>query len=100
MKSKRKLASTLALCSAVLALAACGGGSGDSGNAGNADNSGNSNGSGGSTSTSIPGSATASVDSFVAYMKVMIESADDTGEPVSLGEATGPDNDTASPVGL
>lgn len=97
MKSKRNLASTLALCSAVLALAACGGGSGDSGNAGN---SGSSNGSGGSTSTSIPGSATASVDSFVAYMKVMIESADDTGEPVSLGDATGPDSDTANPVGL
>lgn len=97
MKSKRNLASTLALCSAVLALAACGGGSGDSGNAGN---SGNNDGSGGSTSTSIPGSATASVDSFVAYMKVLIESTNDTGEPVSLGDATGPDNDTASPVGL
>ena len=97
MKSKRNLASTLALCSAVLALAACGGGSGDSGNAGN---SGDNNGSGGDSSNAIPRSATASVDSFVAYMKVLIESADDTGNPVSLGDATGPDSDTASPVGL
>lgn len=97
MKSKRNLASTLALCGVVLTLAACGGGNGDSGNAGN---SGDGNGSGGGTSTSIPGSATASIDSFVAYMKVMIASADDISEPVSLGDAAGPGSDTASPVGL
>ena len=94
MKSKRNLASTLALCSAVLALAGCGGGNGDSGNAG--DNGG----SGGGGGMSLPSSATASADGFIAYMKVLVGSADDTGNPVSLGDATGPGSDTASPVGL
>jgi len=93
MKSKRNLASTLALCSAVLVLSGCGGGNEDSGNAG--DNGG----SGGGT-TSLPTSATASVDSFIAYMKVLVGSTDDTGNPVSLGDAAIPGSDTASPVGL
>lgn len=93
MKSKRNLASTLALCGVVLALAGCGGGNGDSGYAGD-------NGGSGGGSTSLPTSATASVDSFIAYMKVLVGSTDDTGNPVSLGDATIPGSDTASPVGL
>lgn len=94
MKSKRNLASLIALCGAALALAGCGGGSDYSAN------SGDGNGSGGGTTTSIPSSATASADSFVAYMKVLVGSTDDTSSPVSLGDASGPGSDTASPVGL
>ena len=94
MKSKRNLASLLALCGAALVLAGCGGGNDYSGN------SGDGNASGGNTSVSIPSSATVSDDSFIAYMKVLVGSTDDTGNPVSLGDATAPGSDTASPVGL
>lgn len=91
MKSKRNLASAIVVFGAVLALSGCGGG--DSGSGGVAGGNGNG-------STSIPGSATASVDAFVAYVRLQLAASSDTSSPILLGNAVAPTSDTASPVGL
>lgn len=92
MKSKRNLASAIVVLGAVFALSGCGGGS-DSGSGGVAGGNGNG-------STSIPDSATASVDAFVAYVRLQLAASSDTSSPILLGNAVAPTSDTASPVGL
>lgn len=87
MNCKRNFASALALGIA-LVLGGCGGGDSGSGTGGS------------SSAGSIPASATASVDAFVAYMKLQIAGTSETSTPVSLGSATGPTSETASPSGL
>jgi len=88
MNCKRNMAGALAL-GVALVLGGCGGG-GDSGNGA----------SGTDIAGSIPSSATASVDAFIAYMKLQIAGTSETSNPVSLGDAAGPTSETASPVGL
>jgi len=84
MNSKRNLAGALAL-GAALVLGGCGGG--DSGPSGG-------------TTGSIPASATASLDGFTAYMKMLVAGSSETSSPVTLGDATAPASETATPVGL
>jgi hypothetical protein len=45
-------------------------------------------------------SATASADSFIAYMKTLIASSSETAAPISLGTSVAPTSDTAQPTGL
>lgn len=92
MTSKRNLATAVAVFGTVLALSGCGGGG---------DSSASSSAGGNTTSTSsLSATATASVDAFIAYLKVVISGSSDTSSPVQLGDAVAPTSDTASPVGL
>ena len=73
------------------ALAACGGGSGGVGAVG-----GGAGGSPGAAATSdIPASALASVDGLIAFMNQLIDTGtNDTSEPIQLGDASLPVDDT------
>jgi hypothetical protein len=92
MNFKRHSMGVFAL-GAALVLGGCGGGGdGGSNNAGN--------GTGGDASSSIPSSATASIEAFAAYMKVQVAGISETSSPILLGNAIAPTSDTATPVGL
>ena len=74
------------------AVAACGGGG--SGGGGGVPVGGAAP--GGPATSDIPASALASVDGLVAFMNSLIDTAtNDTSEPISLGDATLPVDDTA-----
>jgi hypothetical protein len=87
-----QLAGATALALTVLALAACGGGGGggggaDAGGAGGA----------GAAIPQVPGSAQQSVGGLVAFLKELIGQTSDTTEPMMLGDAVLPGDDTSAP---
>ena len=47
--------------------------------------------------SSVPASASASVDGFIAYLKELVASAADMLEPVDTSKVTGPTDDTIEP---
>ena len=47
--------------------------------------------------SSVPASASASVDGFIAYLKELVASAADMLEPVDTSAVTGPTDDTIEP---
>ena len=68
-------------------VAACGGGGGDGGGA--------FSGAPAASSGGIPASALASVDGLIAFMNQLIDTGtNDTSEPILLGEASLPTDDT------
>ena len=75
-----------ALCAAAM-LAACGGGGGDAA-APPAP----------AATVEVPGSASASVDGLVAYLKELVASAADMLEPVDVSAVTPPASETAEPT--
>ena len=81
MNSKLKL---IAL-SAAAVLAACGGN--DYSDAGSTP----------PATTSVPASASQSVDGFIAYLKLLVVSAADMLEPVDTSMVTAPADDTVEP---
>ncbi|GAC1359200.1 MAG: hypothetical protein NVSMB34_14160 [Variovorax sp.] len=87
---------SLAAAVTVLAVAGCGGGDSNGGfpvvvNPG--DN-------GGGQSTTIPSTALGSVTSLMAYMKQLIASSSDTSEPIQLGDAVLPVDNTSDAAAL
>jgi len=46
----------------------------------------------------VPGSAGASVDGLIAYLKALVASAADTLEPVDVSAVTPPGSETAEPT--
>jgi len=46
----------------------------------------------------VPGSASASVDGLIAYLKELVASAADMLEPVDVGAVTPPGSETAEPT--
>ena len=72
----------LALGAAVLMLAGCGGGD-DHRPAATAE---------------VPGSASQSVDGFIAYLKELVVAAADMLEPVDTSNVTPPTNETTEPA--
>ncbi len=89
LNAKRPLA-VWVMAAAVASIAACGGGS-DGGAVG-----GGTGGTGGPAEiTSVPASALASVDGLVTFMNQLIDSGtNDTSEPIALGDASMPVNDS------
>ncbi|CAN5379817.1 hypothetical protein BH09PSE6_BH09PSE6_00550 [soil metagenome] len=75
---------------ALLVFAGCGGGGGNDDNTPAPGTSG----------MTIPESATASVDAFIAYVKAVTMASSETADPVVLGNATAPVSDTADATGL
>jgi len=75
------------LCAATV-LVACGGGGGDD----------NSPPPPPPATVEVPGSASASVDGFVAYLKELVASAADLLEPVDVSAVTPPGSETAEPA--
>jgi len=73
-----------------LALSACGGGGGGGGET---PASTGSNGNGG-----LDASTFQSVDAFVAYLRQLVATADDTGEPLALPDGPAPTSDTTEPA--
>jgi hypothetical protein len=86
LRMKTQGAAALALM--VLALAGCGGG----GSGGEPANSG-ATGSG----SQVPGSAQQSVGGLMAFLMELIAQSSDTTEPVVLGDAALPTDDTSAP---
>jgi hypothetical protein len=84
-----QLTGATAFALTILALAACGGGGGsaDSGGAGGA----------GAAGSQMPGSAQQSASGLVAFLKELIGQTSDTTEPVVLGDAVLPGDDTSAP---
>ena len=75
------------MTAAVVSVAACGG-SGDDGAVGGGTGP-------APSTTSIPASALASVEGLVAFMSQLIDAgADDTSEPIVLGDASLPADDS------
>lgn len=85
---KTQGAAALALTLMVLALAGCGGG----GHGGEPAHSG-ATGSG----SQVPGSAQQSVGGLMAFLMELIAQTSDTAEPVVLGDAALPTDDTSGP---
>jgi len=73
------------LCAAVM-LAACGGGGDDAPPPPPA------------ATVEVPGSASASVDGFIAYLKELVASAADMLEPVDVSAVTPPASETTEPA--
>jgi hypothetical protein len=85
---RMKLQGATALAFMVLALAGCGGG----GNGGEPATTG-ATGSG----SQVPASAQQSVGGLMAFLMELIAETSDTTEPVVLGDATLPTDDTSAP---
>ena len=79
-----------------LALAGCGGG----GSGGGGGFPGGAGSGGGGDGNNIPASALQSVDAFIAYMKGLVATAQDSSEPISLGDAVLPVSDSAEAANL
>jgi len=86
-----ELKGATALALTVLALAGCGGGGGGSADAGGA------NGGAGAAGSQVPGSAQPSVGGLMAFLKELMGQTSDTAEPVVLGDAVLPGDDTSAP---
>jgi len=80
----------LSLFTATVVLVACGG-SDDDRSVGGASTT---------TTASVPSSALASASAFVAYLAELIAASTDTGEPVSLGDAAFPVDDSGEPAAI
>lgn len=78
----KKITAGLALSAAFL-LAACGGGDDSSSD---------------SPTSSVPDSASASVDGFIAYLTALVASPADTLEPVDTASVVGPTDETSEPA--
>lgn len=77
-----------------LALAACGGGGGGGGDtAANTGSNGNTGDNGGLNASTFQ-----SVDAFIAYLRQLVATADDTGEPLALPDGAAPTSDTTEPA--
>jgi hypothetical protein len=85
-----QLTGATALALTILALAACGGGGGGSPDAGGT-------GGAGAAGSQMPGSAQQSASGLVAFLKGLIVQTSDTTEPVVLGDAVLPGDDTSAP---
>jgi len=83
---------------AAVLLVACGGGGGD----GNDDGGGGGGGNGNPppVTAEVPGSASASVDGFVGYLKALVVAAADLLEPVDVSAVTPPASDAAEPAAV
>ncbi|HYF43772.1 MAG TPA: hypothetical protein VEA35_15195 [Ramlibacter sp.] len=79
-----KARTALVALAACTALVACGGGNDDGG--GNATV--------GSSQDSVPARALASASALVAYLQELIGASSDSAEPISLGDATLPVDDS------
>ena len=89
LNAKRPLV-VLVMAAAVASIAACGGGSD-----GGAVDGGTGGAGGASAMTSVPASALASVNGFVAFMNQLIDTGtNDTSEPIALGDASMPIDDS------
>ena len=75
-----------ALCAAAM-LSACGGGGGDDSPPPTPP-----------ATVEVPGSASASVDGLIAYLKELVASAADMLEPVDVGAVTPPGSETTEPT--
>ncbi len=109
MQSTDRIARTTlgtALVTAILSLAACGGGGDDATTANpGGTGAGSGSGSGGSGSSSqqtvpLPATALASGDQFIAWMKSWVSAKDDRGAPVRYEKAAIPTDDHGQPVRL
>jgi hypothetical protein len=85
---RMKLQGATALVFMVLALAGCGGG----GNGGEPANAGATG-----FGSQVPGSAQQSVGGLIAFLKELMGETSGTTEPVVLGNATLPTDDTSEP---
>ena len=89
-----QLQGAAALALTVLALAGCGGGGqGDGGGVG----AGAGPAGAAPAGSQVPGSAQQSVGGLMAYLKELIAQSSDTTEPVALGNAVLPTEDTSAP---
>lgn len=84
--------SAIVLAAACAALAGCGGGGGGGGSGPVNTTS--------SAGDVIPDSALVSASSLVAYLQQLIAGTNETSEPVGLGNATLPVDDTAEPASI
>lgn len=50
-----------------------------------------------SDASSVPASAFASVDAFVAYLQQLVASSTETGEPLTLPDGAAPKSETTEP---
>lgn len=75
-----------------LALTACGGGGGGGGG----DTAGATTGTG--ANGALDGSTFASVEAFIAFMRQLVATAADTGEPLALPDGAAPTTDTTEPA--
>lgn len=50
--------------------------------------------------SSVPDSASGSVDGFVSYLKALVTFSDDTLEPVDTANVSGPTDETSEPVAV
>jgi hypothetical protein len=85
-----QLTGATAFALTILALSACGGGGGGGADAGGA-------GSAGAAGSQMPGSAQRSASGLVAFLKELLGQTSDTTEPVVLGDAVLPGDDTSAP---
>ena len=77
-----------ALCAATM-LGACGGGGGDESPPATP-----------AATVEVPGSASASVDGLIAYLKELVVSAADMLEPVDVSAVTPPGSETTEPTAV
>lgn len=77
---------TVVLLSAAALLAACGGDGGGGGS--------------NSSAGDVPASAQQSASGLIAFMKDLIGRTDETSEPIALGNAVLPTDDTAEPAAV
>ena len=87
---KPKLRGALIALGMAALLSACGGNSGDDGAIGDGSGPGS-----GSAEAGVPSSATQSVSGLLAFMQVMLAGNSETDEPITVGEADFPTDDTS-----